>query len=74
MSGPARSIWQHGMSPVKQLRYSITMRTIKDKRNRSDDPRHQPQEILKRLNAQQIQFGIEHPVEADEPKQLKLTI
>jgi alkylated DNA repair dioxygenase AlkB len=28
MSGPARSRWQHSVSPVPALRYSITLRTI----------------------------------------------
>lgn len=28
MQGPARSDWQHAISPVKELRYSITLRTL----------------------------------------------
>lgn len=28
MQGAARSEWQHSISPVKQLRYSITLRTL----------------------------------------------
>lgn len=48
MSGPARSAWQHGMAPVKELRYSITFRTIKRK-NFVEDPRHSPENISQRL-------------------------
>lgn len=29
MQGPARSDWQHSISPVKQARYSITLRTLR---------------------------------------------
>jgi alkylated DNA repair dioxygenase AlkB len=29
MQGPARSDWQHSISPVKEIRYSITLRTLK---------------------------------------------
>lgn len=29
MQGPARADWQHSIAPVKQLRYSITLRTLK---------------------------------------------
>jgi alkylated DNA repair dioxygenase AlkB len=29
MQGPARSEWQHSISPVKDIRYSITLRTLK---------------------------------------------
>jgi alkylated DNA repair dioxygenase AlkB len=29
MQGPARSDWQHSITPVKQLRYSVTLRTLK---------------------------------------------
>ena len=32
IQGPARSDWQHSISPVKQVRYSITLRTMKNKR------------------------------------------
>ncbi|NMO13807.1 alpha-ketoglutarate-dependent dioxygenase AlkB [Pyxidicoccus fallax] len=28
LSGPARSVWQHTLSPVKQLRYSLSFRTV----------------------------------------------
>lgn len=28
MTGPARSDWQHAVSPVRQLRFSITLRTL----------------------------------------------
>jgi alkylated DNA repair dioxygenase AlkB len=29
MQGPARTDWQHSISPVQNLRYSITLRTVK---------------------------------------------
>ena len=29
MQGPSRSDWQHSIAPVKKLRYSITLRTLK---------------------------------------------
>jgi alkylated DNA repair dioxygenase AlkB len=29
MAGPSRSEWQHSITPVKGLRYSITLRTLK---------------------------------------------
>jgi alkylated DNA repair dioxygenase AlkB len=29
MQGPARSEWQHSIVPVKEVRYSITLRTLK---------------------------------------------
>lgn len=29
MKGPARTDWQHSVTPVKQTRYSITLRTLK---------------------------------------------
>lgn len=32
LSGPARSEWQHSISPVKEVRYSITLRTLRNKR------------------------------------------
>jgi DNA oxidative demethylase len=28
LSGPARSVWQHSVNPVKALRYAITFRTV----------------------------------------------
>jgi alkylated DNA repair dioxygenase AlkB len=31
MSGPARESWQHSIPPVKELRYSIMMRTLRQK-------------------------------------------
>ncbi len=30
MTGAARSLWQHSITPVKELRYSITFRTIRE--------------------------------------------
>lgn len=32
MSGPARSDWQHSISPLEALRYSVTFRTVKPDR------------------------------------------
>jgi alkylated DNA repair dioxygenase AlkB len=29
MSGASREIWQHSIPPVKELRYSIIMRTLR---------------------------------------------
>ena len=29
MSGPSRQLWQHSIPPVKELRYSIVMRTLR---------------------------------------------
>jgi len=29
MQGPARTLWQHSIAAVKQVRYSITLRTLK---------------------------------------------
>ncbi len=34
MSGAAREIWQHSIPPVKRLRYSIMMRTLRTDRER----------------------------------------
>lgn len=48
ISGPARTEWQHGMSPVKELRYSITFRTLRA-RPRASDNRHAPESIAERL-------------------------
>lgn len=31
ISGKSRSEWQHSISPVKELRYSITLRTLREK-------------------------------------------
>lgn len=28
LSGPAREIWEHGIAPVRELRYSVTFRTL----------------------------------------------
>jgi len=30
MKGPSRSEWQHSISPVKEVRYSITLRTLRE--------------------------------------------
>src|SRR5689334_18131061 len=32
LSGPARTQWQHSIAPAKELRYSITFRTLREKR------------------------------------------
>jgi alkylated DNA repair dioxygenase AlkB len=31
MQGPARSEWQHSIAPVKEVRYSVTLRTLRQK-------------------------------------------
>jgi alkylated DNA repair protein (DNA oxidative demethylase) len=67
MSGPARSVWQHGMNPVKQLRYSITFRTIKDKKKGAVDPRQVPDQIAARLKTLGVNSGL--PAEVQEPAQ-----
>ncbi|MBW3578577.1 MAG: alpha-ketoglutarate-dependent dioxygenase AlkB [Actinobacteria bacterium] len=36
LSGPARSAWQHSIPPVKDLRYSVTFRTVR-RRDRGDE-------------------------------------
>jgi hypothetical protein len=30
LSGPARSVWEHSIPPVDELRYSITFRNLRD--------------------------------------------
>jgi alkylated DNA repair dioxygenase AlkB len=40
IGGPARSVWQHGMNPVKQTRFSITFRTMRDRKKDATDSRH----------------------------------
>lgn len=30
MQGPSRTVWQHSIAAVKQVRYSITLRTLRD--------------------------------------------
>ncbi|HEY7163216.1 MAG TPA: alpha-ketoglutarate-dependent dioxygenase AlkB [Candidatus Binatia bacterium] len=32
MGGPSRELWQHSIPPVKELRYAIMMRTLREKR------------------------------------------
>jgi alkylated DNA repair dioxygenase AlkB len=32
MQGPARSEWQHSITPVREIRYSITLRTLSHKK------------------------------------------
>lgn len=71
IGGPARSVWQHGMSPVKELRYSITFRTIRDKSNSAPDPRQAPERIAQRIS----EAGIDYLAAVSTgPKQLKLGI
>jgi DNA oxidative demethylase len=72
IGGPARSVWQHGMNPVKELRYSITFRTLKNRQNNTDI-RHSPEQILMRLREQQLNL---EPVSKDAPQvnQLKLML
>jgi DNA oxidative demethylase len=76
MSGPARSVWQHGMNPVKTLRYSITFRTLNDKVRDPIDPRHKPERITQRLAELSIKYATwapEPPPEnAPAARQLKL--
>lgn len=74
ISGPSRVIWQHGMIPVKTLRFSITFRTLRDKERDPNDPRHKPIEIARRLDGLQIRYcnAQQANIAADEePKQLK---
>ena len=37
MSGAARTRWQHSISPTKELRYSITFRTLREKKANSNN-------------------------------------
>jgi alkylated DNA repair dioxygenase AlkB len=73
IAGLSRSVWQHGMIPVKQMRYSITFRTIRDKTNDSIDRRHSPVTIGKRLSELQLNS---QPVSTrhEQSKQLKLSL
>jgi alkylated DNA repair dioxygenase AlkB len=36
MKGLARSEWEHSISPVKAIRYSITLRTLINSKNNRD--------------------------------------
>jgi alkylated DNA repair protein (DNA oxidative demethylase) len=72
MSGPARSQWQHGMTPVKQLRYSITFRTVKaSAKQKGTDPRHLPENIANRLASLQVPV-VDGSVSVPAMKQLSL--
>ncbi len=73
IGGVARSVWQHGMNPVKKLRYSITFRTVKDKQNVSSDPRHVPENIAEHLRSVGVNFG-EHSQINVQSNQLKLSL
>ena len=35
MSGPSRESWQHSIAPVKELRYSIMLRDLREKATNS---------------------------------------
>jgi hypothetical protein len=35
MKGEARSNWEHSTAPVKAIRFSITLRTLKDQANKT---------------------------------------
>lgn len=73
MSGPARSVWQHGMPPVKKLRYSITIRSALDKSKSAAELGQEPEQIAAHLKSLRVQFVI--PRETEEPPmQLKLGI
>jgi DNA oxidative demethylase len=74
ISGPARSVWQHGMTPVKQLRYSITFRTIRDKQNGAIDVRHSPELIATRLATLQLDAQASNTHKVPQSKQLKLSL
>lgn len=71
ISGAARSEWQHGMAPVKELRYSITFRTIRDRKQKTEDPRHSPVNIAKRLEALNL-LANDKSQAAPLPEQLNL--
>lgn len=74
ISGSARSIWQHGMNPVKQLRFSITFRTLRDKQNDMRDFRHSPAEISKRLDLLKVTVGSNGDDRIFQSHQLKLCL
>lgn len=72
MSGPSRSVWQHGMSAVKELRYSITFRTVDASAiKKSPESRHEPAKIRERLIDMGIAFESGNSSNADN-KQLSL--
>jgi hypothetical protein len=61
------------MTPVRQLRYSITFRTILDKLNKSSDPRHSPEQIAQRLTA--LQAPLESTTnDSERAAQLKIAL
>lgn len=74
MSGPSRSVWQHGMNPVKELRYSITFRTIKNKAQRTVDPRHSPVAFAQHLNNLGIEYQMTPHAVPPRSKQLRLAL
>jgi DNA oxidative demethylase len=72
MSGPSRTVWQHGMSPVSELRYSITFRTVNSSsKKKSPQSRHEPENIAERLAQMNIEDGLKSTSGA-EHKQLSL--
>jgi hypothetical protein len=36
ITGDARNLWQHRIAPIEELRYSITMRTLRKQSNDND--------------------------------------
>ena len=70
ISGESRAVWQHAMNPVQELRFSITMRTLKNNPPGSVDKRHSPSQILKNLKDLQLYNATEN--DPEETKQLKL--
>jgi alkylated DNA repair dioxygenase AlkB len=36
LTGDARNLWQHGIAPIRELRYSITMRTLRKQSSDND--------------------------------------
>ncbi|HEY9790433.1 MAG TPA: alpha-ketoglutarate-dependent dioxygenase AlkB [Candidatus Obscuribacterales bacterium] len=73
ISGPARSVWQHGMNSVSNLRYSITFRTIRDKNSNSADPRHAPDQLAQRLSALLGSLSTQQ-ASSERAQQLKLAL
>lgn len=71
IAGPSRSVWQHGMIPVKQLRYSITFRTIRNQQIDLKDRRHAPESIAKRLSDLKLQSC---PISTKQDQSTQLTL
>ncbi len=73
ISGAARLQWQHGMTPVRKLRYSITFRTLKSDVS-DQDPLHDPSYIASRLTALNVNFSALPKSNEDPTRQLKLAL